>query len=320
MPMPQKKKVHSSQKTQLHQRNKHRNRYNFKALIKSCPELERFVSVNKYGDESIDFFNPKAVKTLNKALLLHFYKIKSWDIPDNYLCPPIPGRADYIHYAADLLSSQKIISGANIKCLDIGTGANCIYPIIGHREYGWSFVGTDIDSMSIKSAKNNINATPALKDRIEIRRQVNSNSIFKGIIKENEQFELTICNPPFHSSAKEARDIALKKQRNLKKGSTKKSTLNFGGQSNELWCKGGEEAFIKNMILESKEFSHSCLWFTTLVSKQTNLKSAYHHLKQVKATDVKTITMEQGNKVSRLIAWTFLNKREQKSWQLKWNS
>jgi 23S rRNA (adenine1618-N6)-methyltransferase len=94
-----------TEKSGLHPRNPHRFRYDFKELIKSCPKLAPFVSLNKYKSESIDFSNPEAVKILNLALLRHFYQLSYWDIPENYLCPPIPGRADYIHYIADLLAS-----------------------------------------------------------------------------------------------------------------------------------------------------------------------------------------------------------------------
>ena len=164
------KKEHPKEKSSLHPRNKHRERYDFKQLIDSCPELGQFVKLNNYKDESIDFFNPEAVKMLNKALLKHYYGIDNWDIPKNYLCPPIPGRADYIHHIADLLGSNnsefqrnKIPTGNKIKCLDIGVGANCVYPIIGNKEYGWSFVGTDIDPVSIESANKIIEMNPFLK-------------------------------------------------------------------------------------------------------------------------------------------------------------
>jgi len=95
-----KKKEHPKEKSRLHPRNKHRERYDFKLLIESSPELAQFVKMNIYNDESIDFFNPDAVKALNKALLKYFYDIENWDIPEGYLCPPIPGRADYIHHIA----------------------------------------------------------------------------------------------------------------------------------------------------------------------------------------------------------------------------
>ena len=67
--MLHKKKVHPKEKSELHLRNRHKKRYDFKELIDSCPELASFVYLNAYNDESIKFFNPDAVKMLNKALL-----------------------------------------------------------------------------------------------------------------------------------------------------------------------------------------------------------------------------------------------------------
>jgi len=303
------RKNNIEEKSKLHPLNTHRERYDFDVLTKTCPELASFVKQNKFGDESVDFFDPEAVKVLNKALLKQFYNIDFWDIPNNYLCPPIPGRADYIHYIASLLAENyqgKIPKGKHIKCLDIGTGANLVYPIIGSQEYGWSFIASDIDPVSIENAQKIISNNESIKDHIELRQQEKSNQIFKGIIKPKEQITITLCNPPFHKSAKEAQAGTTRKLQNLKGDATAKPELNFGGQSNELWCKGGEKKFIKNMIKESKQFGKSCLWFTTLVSKEANLPAIYDALKRVNATTVKTIPMGQGNKVSRIVAWSFL--------------
>jgi 23S rRNA (adenine1618-N6)-methyltransferase len=309
------------EKSGLHPRNRHRERYDFKLLIASCPELGQFVKLNDYKDESIDFFNPEAVKMLNKALLKHYYGIEHWDIPENYLCPPIPGRADYIHHIADLLYRNnpeflkgKIPAGTKIKCLDIGVGANCVYPIIGNKEYGWSFIGSDIDPVAIESGKKIIEMNPALKGNIELRLQHNPNDIFYGIIQKDELFDLSICNPPFHSSLAEAQSGTIRKLRNLKQKKITKPVLNFGGQTNELWCEGGEEKFIGDMIYQSKQFSTSCFWFSTLISKETNLKNAYKDLKTVEAAEIKTIPMSQGNKISRIVAWTFLTRQQQNKW------
>lgn len=307
---------HNKEKAKLHPRNKHRERYDFKELCESCPELIPFVKMTEFGDESIDFFNAKAVKMLNTALLKYFYGINYWENPDNYLCPPVPGRADYIHYIADLLGEKydtKNSGGNKIKCLDIGVGANCIYPIIGHAEYGWSFVGTDIDSVALQSAAKIVESNHQLKGNIELRLQQNSHHIFSGIINENERFDVTICNPPFHTSEAEAHKATLRKLGNLKKKKVKNLTLNFGGQKNELWCEGGEQQFVTEMIIESKEFSSSCKWFSSLISKQSNLLKVYKTLAFVGVANVKTIPMGQGNKTSRIVAWTFKKNNNNKS-------
>ena len=286
-------------------------------LIAGFPELAPFVRMNAYNDESIDFFDPEAVNMLNKALLMHYYDIRYWDIPAGYLCPPIPGRADYIHHMADLLGScnhGKIPTGKLVKCLDVGVGANCIYPILGTKEYGWSFVGSDIDPVAIESARNIVALNFILHEKIELRLQPNSKDIFNGIIQNDEYFDLTICNPPFHASLAEAQSGTRRKLNNLKSKRFIKPILNFGGQNNELWCEGGEEGFVRDMIQQSKQFAASCFWFSTLISKESSLRSVYASLNHSEALEVKTIPMGQGNKISRIVAWTFLTKEQQKEW------
>jgi len=316
--MLQNKREHPIEKSKLHPRNRNRERYDFKQLIGSFPELAIFVKPNIYSDESIDFANPEAVKALNKALLLSHYNINDWDIPDGYLCPPIPGRADYIHHIADFLGKNnagKIPSGQNIKCLDIGVGSSCIYPIIGSHEYDWSFIGSDIDPVAIESANQIILFNSSLQGKVECRLQTNPKDFFFGIIRKNEFIDFSICNTPFHSSAKEAQAGTLRKIRNLNQNRNSKPVLNFGGQNHELWYEGGEVKFVQNMILQSKKFASNFLYFSTLISKESNLKSVYESLNQAKAFSMKTIPMGQGNKISRIVVWTFLNIEKQNNWK-----
>lgn len=293
------------EKTNLHPRNKHRSRYDFAALVKAVPALRDFIKINPYGDESVDFADPGAVKTLNAALLKHFYGISHWDIPVGYLCPPVPGRADYIHYLADLLAESHngvVPTGRSLRVLDIGVGANCIYPIVGHQEYGWTFVGSDVDRTAVKSAQNIVAANSELQGAVQIRLQENKQQILKGIIKPGETFDLTMCNPPFHASAEEAAAGSGRKLRNLGKQS---KVLNFGGQQVELWVEGGEQAFIRKMVFESAELPKSKTWYTSLVSKSSNLPGIYNALEKVKATSLRSIEMAQGQKISRFVAWNF---------------
>ena len=288
------------EKSNLHPRNAHRLGYDFEQLAKCCPALASFVAMNQYGNTTIDFSNAEAVKMLNKALLQYFYKVSYWDIPAGYLCPPIPGRADYIHYIADLLKDSNqgaFPTTGSVRVLDVGVGANCVYPIIGHSEYGWQFVGSDIDPVAIASAQKIITLN-ALNDVVELRLQANAAHIYNGVITEHEVFDIAMCNPPFHSSLAEATVGTDRKWKNLGLEKQTKSSLNFGGQKAELWCKGGELSFIKNMIMESSILPNSCFWYTTLVSKSSHLDSFYKILENVKAVEVKTIAMAQGQTVS----------------------
>lgn len=300
------------QKGELHPRNRHRSRYDLAALTRDCPALAGFIIQSPRGEDTIDFANPQAVKTLNQALLAHFYGVAQWDIPDGFLCPPVPGRADYVHHLADLLAENHqgaVPRGASV--LDIGVGANCIYPLIGHHDYGWRFTGSEVNAEALKSANAIIDAN-RLQARIRLRRQKTPGAIFTGIIHKNEQYDATMCNPPFHDSAAGAQAGNERKRRNL--GLEDKPQLNFGGQQDELWCEGGEVAFITRMIDESKAFARQVMWFTSLVSRGDNLPALYRALEQAGAVQVVKKEMSQGQKQSRFIAWTFLNATARQRW------
>lgn len=317
----------------LHPRNAHNNGYDFDALVLSTPELSAYVGPNPYGNTSIDFANPMAVKQLNAALLKHHYGIDAWDIPQGYLCPPIPGRVDYLHYCADLLSLDlSRTHNTEIRALDIGTGANGVYPLLGIQVYGWQFVASDIDLVSLENVGRIARLNPALSSGLQLRHQQDPKAIFKGIIRGDEYFDITICNPPFHGSLAEASAGTQRKLANLsanrnrsrldnrsnkiqRPAPDKAIALNFGGQKAELWCEGGELGFLANMINESQVFAGQCLWFTSLVSKSENLKPCYALLEKAQAIKVKTIEMQQGNKITRILAWTFLTSAQQRQWQ-----
>lgn len=295
-------------KKKLHQRNKHNSLYDFNRLKAVVPELEAFIVKNPSGVDTIDFSNPKAVILLNKALLMSDYQLTFWELPKDNLCPPIPGRADYIHYIADLLAASNrgvVPTGDTVAVLDLGVGANAIYPIIGVAEYGWKFVASELNISSIKSAANIVNNNPHLASNVILRIQPSARNILENIVNANEKFDVAICNPPFFKSREEAQKQSTRKLRNLGKKNTVVPIQNFGGQSNELWCDGGELAFITNYIYESRRFSKQVNWFTTLVSNQDHLKPLQRLLRKVDVAELKVIDMEQGNKVSRILAWRF---------------
>ena len=304
------------EKLNLHPRNRHRGRYDFAQLVAALPALADFLIANPVDatESTIDFANPDAVMALNAALLKAFYDVQSWSIPPGCLCPPIPGRADYVHHIADLLAAEHdgvIPRGPDVFGFDIGVGANCIYPLIGHHEYGWRFVGSDCDAIALGAAQQIIDNNVGLAAAIELRQQASQQKIFAGVVKSGERFDFVMCNPPFHASAKDAEAGALRKWKNLGKtdGSPKHATsnpkLNFGGQPAELWCEGGEVGFVCRMVAESAGYATQVSWFSALVSREESLPEIYAALKAVGARRVETINMAQGQKKSRIVAWRF---------------
>lgn len=298
------------EKPGLHPRNRHHDRYDLPALCQACPELTPFLTQTPAGEQTINFADAGAVKTLNKALLVHFYAVGHWDIPEGFLCPPVPGRADYVHHLADLLGETTGEIPRQADVLDIGVGANCIYPLIGIHEYGWRFTGTEINDRAFASAQAIVNGNPGLIRSIRLRRQRDPQAMFAGIINPNDRYDATLCNPPFHDSAAAARRGSDRKRRNL--GLTQGDRLNFGGQQQELWCEGGEVAFITRMIEESQKFSRQVMWFTSMVSRGENLPPLYRALSEASAVKVVKKEMAQGQKQSRFIGWTFLSDEQRR--------
>ncbi|MBJ9976141.1 23S rRNA (adenine(1618)-N(6))-methyltransferase RlmF [Pseudomonas sp. S75] len=305
-------------KPTLHPRNRHQGRYDFPRLIEIHPDLARFTLINPHGKPSIDFANPEAVRVFNRALLKAQYGIEHWDIPADYLCPPIPGRADYIHVLADLLAEDnqgQVPRGKKVHALDIGVGANCIYPLLGHSDYRWSFLGSDIDPVALASARAIVQAN-GLTKAIELRQQALPSHILGHLLKASERFDLTLCNPPFHASRDEATRGSQRKWKNLGKQDPKRRlpVLNFGGQNNELWCEGGEIRFVSQLIGESVASAGQVLWFTSLVSKASNLPGIEAALKKAGSRSQRIVEMGQGQKQSRMVAWSFHDDAARADW------
>ncbi|MBU2940575.1 23S rRNA (adenine(1618)-N(6))-methyltransferase RlmF [Lacinutrix sp. C3R15] len=295
----------------MHKKNKHVKGYDFEILLKELPELAPFVFTNAYQTQTIDFANPQAVKMLNKALLKTYYAIDYWEFDDAHLCPPIPGRVDYIHHIAELLKPDTFKN--KIQVLDIGTGATCIYPLLGVSQYHWHFVATDVEEKALQNAQKIINNN-ALHDAISLRLQKDKSKILDGIIQHSDTFAVSICNPPFYKNQQDALAATQRKLKGLGK-ETGEAVRNFSGTASELWFPGGEKAFLHSYLYESSLYKKNCFWFTSLVSNKDLVKSMQKSLKKLGATQIKVINMQQGNKISRVVAWTFLTDIEQKDWK-----
>ena len=290
----------------MHPQNPYHSRYDLHRLAERHPDLQKHIVFNPAGEETIDFGSSSAVYDLNKSMLLADFDLDDYQLPTGYLIPPIPGRLDYLLHVRDFLA-EKVNGGIDGKRrgLDIGCGANGIYCILGAQHLNWTMVGAESDLKATEIAQANIRRTKGLGENVEIRHQANKTFLFKDIIQPTEQFDFTVCNPPFHNSMEAAVKASLRKLKNLG-GSIKREeiALNFGGQASELWCNGGEALFIKRMIKESVLFKDRVNVFSSLVAKADNLPTIEKQLKKVKA-NFHIIPMSQGHKKSRIMCWWF---------------
>jgi len=160
----------------VHPKNPFNHDYNFETLIAEYPPLKPFVFENEHGNYTIKFADHEAVKALNAALLKAHYGITHWYIPENNLCPPIPGRLDYLLHVADLLPEKEIY------LLDIGTGANLIYPILATRHFNWKCTASEVNLDSLHNAQEIITKNESLKN-IDLRHQQFKTHILEQIIR-----------------------------------------------------------------------------------------------------------------------------------------
>ncbi|CAM0947560.1 unnamed protein product [Alopecurus aequalis] len=310
-----------------------RNRYaaaapDFAALAKLYPSFAPFVSVSAGGGRaSVDFTDFAATRELTRVLLLHDHGVNWW-IPDGQLCPTVPNRSNYIHWIEDLLSSDLIPrisnSSETARGFDIGTGANCIYPLLGASLLGWSFVGSDVTDVALEWAKKNVESNPHLAGLIEIRNAneapCSSNSetaaeeavtentsepvenvlrsippILVGVVKDSEIFDFCMCNPPFFESMEEA---------------GLNPDTSCAGTAEEMACPGGEQAFITRIIEDSVSLRNSFRWFTSMVGRKVNLKILVPKARAVGASVVKTTEFVQGKTARWGLAWSFIAPRK----------
>ncbi|KAH0468910.1 hypothetical protein IEQ34_002142 [Dendrobium chrysotoxum] len=314
-----------------------RNRYaekppDFAQLASLYPSFEPFVFFSRSGRPTIDWKDFNATRELTRVLLLHDHAVNWW-IPDGQLCPTVPNRSNYIHWINDLLSSELIPathgSDHSVKGFDIGTGANCIYPLLGASLLGWSFVGSEV---ALEWATKNVESNPHLLELIKIRnandpfsfggftssrRDIANESnpdlcveentqplcqdlkepstleppVLVGVVKDGECFDFCMCNPPFFESFEEA---------------SLNPRTSCGGTPEEMVYPGGEKAFITHIIEDSVVLKRSFRWFSTMVGKKANLKFLISKLREVRVSVVKTTEFVQGQTARWGLAWSFI--------------
>ena len=175
----------------MHAQNPYSDRYDLKRLATFNPELKEHIVSNPSNEDTIDFSDSASVYELNKAMLLADFNLDTYELPMGYLIPPVPGRLEYLLHIREFLSEQfKIDGNTKLRGLDVGSGANGIYCILGTQHFNWNMVGSECDSNAVKIAKANVNSTKSLKNKIDIRHQENKSFLFKNVIQPSEQLSL----------------------------------------------------------------------------------------------------------------------------------
>ncbi|XP_014509863.1 U6 small nuclear RNA (adenine-(43)-N(6))-methyltransferase-like isoform X1 [Vigna radiata var. radiata] len=287
---------------------------------------------------TIDWTDFNATRELTRILLHHRHTL-TWWIPDGQLCPTVPNRSNYIHWLEHLLSSNiipgTISSDSKVRGFDIGTGASCIYPLLGASLHGWSFVGSDVTDVAIEWAEKNVSSNPHISNLIEIRRVQDNNAppcvevedlVNSDQIALCKKTDMEVAPLPLDLHACENKSyrgppILVGVVRDDEKfdfcmcnppffESLEEAGLNpktaCGGTSREMVCPGGERAFITRIIEDSTQLKQHFRWFTSMVGKKSNLKYLVSKLWGVGVSIVKTTEFVQGRTYRWGLAWSFL--------------
>ncbi|KAI9506619.1 ribosomal RNA large subunit methyltransferase F-like protein, partial [Coemansia spiralis] len=255
---------------------------------------------------TLDFKNPDAVRTLNKALLRVYFDLDV-TIPNESLCPPVANRLNYIKWIKSNIIAE-FWPGYSIRGLDIGTGASCIYPLLGARVLAnSSFIGTDVNSTSIAVANQNI-AANSLENRIQT--YLNTDRQTKLPI-DNSDFPINwdadadgsvllfnMCNPPFYDSPEE-------RQRLRDTKSIGQPSLDINGKDDELYTEGGEEMFLSGLVDESAVYQKRIKWYSTMIGKKKTLALLKTKIRSVGAKHIKEGLLIQGRTTRWVLAWSF---------------
>ncbi|KAF6008920.1 hypothetical protein HII13_003754 [Brettanomyces bruxellensis] len=253
----------------------------FPSLIAKNPNLAQYYNqrLNVYNFGSND-----AVIELTKTLFetnLGF-KVK---INDSKLCPRFFNRLDYVifidHLLRDTLSAEahfrKVEHEVKYVGLDIGCGQIAVYGLMcaSVMKNLKCMICTDIDDESIKTATANISRNE-LSDKLIVRHVDRSRNSFASLAEmltdadADKTAAFSMCNPPFYSSCAEMScKNAFKRQKTNSMGEY------VTGTENELLTNGGELAFIRKLVQDSKNVSnkHSVIWFTSLAGNYKTVKT-----------------------------------------------
>jgi 23S rRNA (adenine1618-N6)-methyltransferase len=270
----------------------------FLTLIKEFPELKKYILKQNEDNEDefqFDWSNNELSLLMDKSILNYYFNIKYYDIPNGFLIPPIPSRINYINLINSIITKLiKDIDIKNIIGIDIGTGANIIYPILGYSIYKWKFICTEINKEAYNNAKLILQKNN-LENNINIIKQNNKDNIFISILNRENKYIFSMCNPPYYNYENEIK-LEDKKRDN---------EYNF----DEIYYKNGEYGFFQRYFEESICYKNNVFLYTILIGKKINAENIYDKLSSYNDI-IKIYNMQKiltGNNVRYIIYWSFFN-------------
>ncbi|KAM0425150.1 hypothetical protein ACHAPT_009711 [Fusarium lateritium] len=275
----------------------------FADLYKKTPDFKQLALQDKdfavlWNKHKTDFFdNPQCVKQLTKTLLKLDFGIEM-ELPDDRLCPSVTVRHNYSLWLKDTLDATGYEEpGGKLVGLDIGTGASCIYPLLGCTQRSWEFIATEIDEKNLEYARKNV-ALNKLEDRIRIVERKPTDALIPLDDLNIDKIDFTMTNPPFYKSEQEMIKSAEQKSRPPFTACT--------GAKVEMVTDGGEVAFVDRILKESLKLRERVRWYTAMFGFLTSLVDFVAKLREHGIDNYAITEFVQGSKTRRwAVAWSF---------------
>ncbi|XP_036053795.1 RNA N6-adenosine-methyltransferase METTL16 [Onychomys torridus] len=283
----------------MHARNRYKDKPpDFAYLASKYPDFKQHIQINLNGRVSLNFKDPEAVRALTCTLLREDFGL-SIDIPLERLIPTVPLRLNYIHWVEDLIGHQDSDKSTLRRGIDIGTGASCIYPLLGATLNGWYFLATEVDDMCFNYAKKNVEQNN-LSDLIKVVKVPQKTLLMDALKEESEiAYDFCMCNPPFFANQLEAQGVNSRNSRR-----PPPSSVNTGGIT-EIMAEGGELEFVKRIIHDSLQLKKRLRWYSCMLGKKCSLAPLKEELRIQGVPKVTFTEFCQGRTMRWALAWSF---------------
>ncbi|NXF86949.1 MET16 methyltransferase, partial [Eubucco bourcierii] len=283
----------------MHARNRYKDKPpDFAYLAAKYPEFQQHLQTTLTGRVSLNFKDPEAVRALTCTLLKEDFGL-TIDIPVERLIPTVPLRLNYIHWVEDLIGHQDADKQVLRRGIDIGTGASCIYPLLGATLNGWYFLATEVDDMCFNYAKKNVEQNN-LSDLIKVVKVPQKTLLMDALKEESEiVYDFCMCNPPFFANQLEARGVNSRNPRR-----PPPSSVNTGGIT-EIMAEGGELEFVKRIIHDSLQLKKRLRWYSCMLGKKCSLTPLKEELRIQGVPKVTHTEFCQGRTMRWALAWSF---------------
>lgn len=283
----------------MHARNRYKDKPpDFAYLASKYPDFKQHIQINLNGRVSLNFKDPEAVRALTCTLLREDFGL-SIDIPLERLIPTVPLRLNYIHWVEDLIGHQDSDQTTLRRGIDIGTGASCIYPLLGATLNGWYFLATEVDDMCFNYAKKNVEQNN-LSDLIKVVKVPQKTLLMDALKEESEiVYDFCMCNPPFFANQLEAKGVNSRNSRR-----PPPSSVNTGGIT-EIMAEGGELEFVKRIIHDSLQLKKRLRWYSCMLGKKCSLAPLKEELRVQGVPKVTFTEFCQGRTMRWALAWSF---------------